>query len=71
MKRRTKGQAEVGDKVTYWDVANQDGKVWTVTAVRTQSFGGAFMWVTDFELTDADGNVKHSDLRQHGWSTVA
>jgi len=72
---QVKGQAEAGSKVTYFDMANQDGKVWTVKGEVTNTVGGAdnpyrFSF-TEFVLEDEDGNTKTSDLRQSGWEFVS
>ncbi|WP_051224791.1 peptidyl-tRNA hydrolase [Pseudoclavibacter soli] len=52
------GRAQPGDRVTYFDIANQDGTVWEVVDVD----GSDFVLMTD------DGRVEHSDLRQTGWT---
>jgi len=56
---RVKGEAKPGDRVTYFDIMNQDGTVWEVID-RT---GPA-----EYMLINDDGGTSWSDLRQHGWT---
>lgn len=56
---RVKGEAKPGDRVTYFDMMNQDGTIWEVID-RT---GPA-----EYLLVSGDGATKSSDLRQHGWT---
>lgn len=62
---QVKGKAKVGDKVTYCDVANQDGKVWTVVGLPIPTSYG---FMTDYELVDDEGNKSTSSLRTNGWT---
>lgn len=57
---RVRGQAEIGDRVTYHDMANQDGTVWTVVGTADTSW---YLLVA----TDRDES-RSTDLRQYGWT---
>lgn len=64
-----KGQAAIGDKVTYFDMANQDGAVWEVLSLPADNVDPKFGWTSGYELVDIESRVKtSSDLRQHGWT---
>lgn len=72
--QQVNGHALEGEKVTYFDMANQDGKVWTVKGLVTHTVGGKdnpyrFSFA-EYVLEDEDGNTKTSDLRQRGWTFV-
>lgn len=56
---RVQGEAKPGDRVTYHDMANQDGKVWEVV---DRTSPARYMLMAD------DGTVNWTDLRQRGWT---
>lgn len=59
---RVRGNANVGDKVTYFDIANQDGAVWEVVAT-------AVAGPSQYAIRDLNSDrTTESDLRQHGWT---
>jgi hypothetical protein len=64
---RVKGKAEIGDRVTYFDMANQDGKVWVV--VRGNGNSGS-QYALGPEGVDKPtlADMSYSDLRQYGWT---
>ena len=66
--RRVQGQARIGDRVTYFDMANQDGTVWTVTSTPNQNTDPDWGWTKGYGLTADNGVEDFSDLRQRGWT---
>lgn len=63
---QVRGQAQIGDLVTYFDIANQDGTVWKVVALPEMTKYG---FMTGYELISVDGErTNSSDLRQRGWT---
>lgn len=66
---RVKGTAAVGQKVTYFDIANQDGRVWEVMTTPEDNTDPKWGWTKGYGLMDpATGEMTHSDLRQYGWT---
>lgn len=65
---RVKGQANVGDHVTYFDMANQDGTIWEVTSTEDENRDPKWGWSKGYGLKTADGRTSWSDLRQYGWT---
>lgn len=63
---RVNGTAEVGHFVTYFDMANQTGEVFAVTAA---TVNGNLDFVYSLRSTET-GAASASDLRQHGWTFV-
>ena len=65
---RVKGQAKPGDKVTYFDMANQDGTVWEVLTTPEENVDPKYGWSKGYGLVAEDGRFDWSDLRQYGWT---
>lgn len=65
---RVRGEAAVGDRVTYFDIANQDGKIWTVTSLPEDNVCPNYGWTSGYGLIDSDSKESSSDLRQYGWT---
>lgn len=65
---RVQGTATPGDRVTYHDIANQDGKVWEVFSTPDDNRDPKWGWTAGYGLISEDLTVSHSDLRQHGWT---
>lgn len=65
---RVQGKAAVGNKVTYFDMANQDGKVWEVISLPEDNVDPKWGWTSGYQLRGEDGTESWSDLRQHGWT---
>jgi hypothetical protein len=65
---KVQGQAAPGDKVTYFDMANQDGLVWEITSTPEDNTNPVFGWSKGYGLMGPEGQVNFSDLRQNGWS---
>lgn len=58
----------VGDKVSYWDMANQDGKIWEIMTTPEDNTDPKWGWTSGFGLMSHDtGETTFSDLRQCGW----
>jgi hypothetical protein len=70
--QRVEGAATVGDKVTYHDMANQDGTIWEVISTPEQNEDPKWGWTKGYGLmtTDDAGETQwaYSDLAQHGWT---
>lgn len=67
---RVNGKANVGDVVTYFDIANQDGTEWTVIEVPQRTPQG---FMSNYVLRATEPTVRHreTDLRQRGWTFVS
>lgn len=65
---RVKGEAKPGDRVTYFDIMNQDGKVWEVMTTPEDNKCPKWGWTSGYGLISESGEVHSSDLRQHGWT---
>lgn len=65
---RVQGEAAVGQKVTYFDIANQDGAVWEVVSRPEDNVDPDWGWTKGYQLRGEDGTEKWSDLRQYGWT---
>ena len=68
---RVKGEANIGDRVRYWDMSNQDGDIFEILSapydVMTEAIGGN---QRTYKLYNQNVGFRCSDLRQHGWSFV-
>jgi hypothetical protein len=67
-KNRVAGKATVGQKVTYFDIANQDGAVYEVISTPEENTDPEWGWTKGYGIRAADGVVGYSDLRQYGWT---
>lgn len=65
---RVKGKANVGDKVSYFDMANQDGIVYEVINTPEENVDPKFGWTKGYGLYSEEKGITYSDLRQHGWT---
>ena len=62
------GKDTPGDKVTYYDMANQDGTNWEVVSTPDENIDPKYGWSKGYMLIAEDGRTTWTDLRQHGWS---
>lgn len=67
---RVQGKATIGDKVTYFDIANQDDKIWEVVSTPDENVDPKYGWTKGYMLYAEDGTTSWSDLAQHGWRFV-
>lgn len=65
---RVEGTATVGQKVTYFDMANQDGAVYEVISTPEENTDPKFGWTKGYGLFSEAKGITFSDLRQHGWT---
>lgn len=72
-RERVQGKAELGDVVTYFDIANQDGRHFRVVETPQPLDGVLKGMFSNYKLAPVDGEyspITESDLRQHGWTFV-
>ncbi len=69
--KRVRGHAAVGDKVTYHDMANQDGAVYEVLSTPEENTDPKWGWTQGYGLFSEDKGIIYSDLRQYGWTFAA
>lgn len=68
---KVRGEAQVGDFVTYYDIANQSGDVWEVVSLPNDpsNIGPTGYVMSDYGLENVNTGAPHwSDLRQVGWT---
>lgn len=65
---RVQGKAVPGDKVTYHDMANQDGIVWEVVSTPEENVDPKWGWSKGYMLMSEDGVTSWTDLAQYGWT---
>lgn len=65
---KVRGKADIGSKVTYWDMANQDGIVYEVISTPEENTDPEFGWTKGYGLFSIEKGITYSDLRQYGWS---
>jgi hypothetical protein len=65
---KVQGKANVGDKVGYFDMANQDGIVYEVISTPEENIDPEFGWTKGYGLYSEEKGITYSDLRQRGWS---
>jgi hypothetical protein len=65
---RVAGVAAIGDRVIYFDIANQNRRPQTVTSLPSDNVDPEYGWTKGYGLQADDGTETFSDLRQHGWT---
>lgn len=66
---RVEGNATPGDKVTYFDMANQDGAIWEVMTTPKDNEDPKWGWSKGYGLINPEnGEISYTDLRQRGWT---
>jgi hypothetical protein len=65
---KVQGNATVGQKVTYHDMANQDGFVYEVISTPADNTDPKFGWSKGYGLFSEAKGITYSDLRQSGWT---
>lgn len=66
--RLVRGTANVGDLVTYHDMANQDGARLEVISTPAENTDPKWGWTKGYGLYGDDKGITYSDLRQYGWT---
>jgi len=66
--QRVQGTAAVGDIVTYFDIANQDGARLEVISTPAENVDPKYGWTKGYGLFSEAQGITYSDLRQHGWT---
>ncbi len=69
-KQHVRGAAKVGDVVTYFDIANQDGAEYEVISTPEENRDPKYGWTQGYGLFSEAHGITYSDLRQHGWTFV-